>query len=184
MDQDQEIQATLDLMVQTLGKFDADMAAIDVMAARIGKRTTRLIRVVLTVLAGCGAVILFLVADLTGNMSTMIESMNTMYNHFGFMSKNMHTITDSVTHMGQNIQGIPKIADSMKQMNGDVKGMNTSVAGMTHNIQSMEHNIGLIDGGVWEMSRRFNSVTGAVNHMNYNVNQMARPTDMMGPLGW
>ncbi|MBF0399346.1 MAG: hypothetical protein HQL90_01110 [Magnetococcales bacterium] len=184
MNQDEEIQTTVDTVIQTLEKFESEMRLIDVMATKISKRTSRLISVVLTILATSGVIILYLVANLTGNMSTMIESMNTMYNHFGLMSKNMHTITTSVSSMGQNIQGIPAIAGSMQQMNGDVKGMSSSVAGMTRNIKSMEQNIGLIDKGTWEMSGRFVSVTGAVNHMNYDVNQMARPTDMVSPFGW
>ncbi|MEO5339139.1 MAG: hypothetical protein H7837_01280 [Magnetococcus sp. MYC-9] len=184
MDQKQEMQATIDLVTQTIGDFNAEMVEVDRVAAQIGRRTTRLIRMVLSVLAVSGAIILYLVVHLTGNMSTMIESMNTMYSHFGLMSKNMHEITGSVTNMGHNIVGIPSIAKAMQQMNGDVSGMSGSVTRMTLHIQSMERNIGLIDGGVQEMSGRFISVTGSVNRLNYNVNQMARPTDMLGPFGW
>ncbi|MBF0585216.1 MAG: hypothetical protein HQL80_13430 [Magnetococcales bacterium] len=184
MDPEKEMQTTIDTVIETFGKFEAEMSLIDTMATKISKRTNRLIRVVLTILAGSGAMILLMVVNLTDNMSMMIESMNTMYNHFGLMSKNMHAITGSVINMGQNIEGIPAIAGSMQQMNGDVKGMNSSVVSMIHPIQSMEQNIGRINGGVWEMSGRFHSVTGAVNHMNYDVNQMSRPTDMVSPLGW
>lgn len=184
MDQELEIQTTIDTITETLGAFSAEMAAIDKIAHKISRRTTRLIKTVLTILGISSMIILFLVVDLTDNMSKMIESMNTMYTHFGFMSKDMREITASVKNMGQNIDGIPVIAEAMKQMNFDVQGMNASVTGMDKNVQSMERNLVKIDGGVWEMSGRFISVTGAVDHMNYNVNQMSRPTDALSPFNF
>ncbi|NGZ05208.1 MAG: hypothetical protein G8237_02515 [Magnetococcales bacterium] len=183
MNQEQEISTTIHTMTQTLDTFHADMTVMDARSDDIARHTTRLIRMVLTILAGSSAIIMFLLTDLTDSMSAMIENMNTMYSHFGLVSKNMHHITGSVINMGDNIQGIPAIAKSMQHMNKDVKGMNGAVANMNQNIQSMERHIGQIDGGVAEMSGRFVSVTRAVNHMNYNVNQMAKPTDLLGPLG-
>ncbi|MBF0157903.1 MAG: hypothetical protein HQL58_00090 [Magnetococcales bacterium] len=175
---------TIRTVTEILSLFRTEMEEVDAVGIRIRNRTTRLIRVVLTVLAISSSVILFLVADLTGSMTQMIDSMNTMYHHFGYMSNDMSLITVSVKNMGQNIEGIPVIAESMQQMSRDVGGMESSVVGMSQRMQSMERGIAAIDRGVWEMSGRFNSVTRAVSRMNYNVNQMARPTDMMNPMGW
>ncbi|MBF0124935.1 MAG: hypothetical protein HQL60_06340 [Magnetococcales bacterium] len=184
MNRDEETRKTLDIITETFGTFRAEMESVDKIAFKIGRRTTRLIRVVLTILAISSTIVLFLVADLTSSLTQMIDSMNAMYNHFGYMSKDMNDITASVNNMGQNIQGIPVIAEAMKQMNHDVAGMDGAVVGMKDNMQSMEQGIVQIDRGVWEMSGRFNSVTMAVSHMNYNVNQMTRPTNMMNPMGW
>ncbi|MBF0161634.1 MAG: hypothetical protein HQL88_05025 [Magnetococcales bacterium] len=184
LDQDPEMETTLAVVTTTLATFHEQMAAVDKIAGVIGARTTRLIRVVLSVLGVSSIIVIFSVIKLTDDMSKMISSMDAMYTHFGGMSKDMNQITHSVKSMGKNIEGIPTIALAMQRMNGDVKGMQETVVGMSRNVHAMEGNILRIDGGVWEMSGRFNSVTGAVNHLNYNVNQMAKPTDMISPLGW
>ncbi|MEO5330724.1 MAG: hypothetical protein H7839_01765 [Magnetococcus sp. YQC-5] len=184
MDLEQENQTTVDVISGIMNQFNTDMTTLEQAAVKISRNTNRLILASVTVLIICSVIILYLVMNLTNNMNAMIESINILYVRIEHISKNMQRITPTTQNMEQNLQGMQTIANTMRHINGDLTGMNSSVTGMTKNVQSMENNIASINNGVWEIGGRLNSITGAVTHINYNSNQMARPTDMLNPLGW
>ncbi|MEO5364991.1 MAG: hypothetical protein H7831_01260 [Magnetococcus sp. WYHC-3] len=181
---EQELDRSLAEVSHILGKFRADMDAIDVVARKISSKTTRLIKAVLSLLILVSGFIFFQVYTLTMDMTSMLEQMNTMFVHFGGMSSDMKIITTSVNNMGANVQGIPNIADAMKNMNRDVGGMSQSVQGMKGDVESMNADVTRIGQGTSEMAGRFVHVSRAVDHMRYNVNHMATPTDMMNPFNF
>ncbi|HAT49327.1 MAG: hypothetical protein HQL07_17500 [Nitrospirae bacterium] len=174
-----ENDVTLGAVLEVLEGFRSEMEAIDKIAGTIAAKTTRLIRIVFGLLTGVAIVIFFMVNNLTRDMSGMLSEMTVMFEHFGGMSDDMHQITGSVQNMGANIEGIPVIAEAMKSMNQNVGGMKQSVAVMRRDVTGMNADIGNVALDTGEMAGRLVTVTRAVTHMRYNVNQMSRPTEIM-----
>ncbi|MBF0185657.1 MAG: hypothetical protein HQM06_14900 [Magnetococcales bacterium] len=178
------LEQTIQMVSAALGEFRSDMQRIDVSAEKIGQRTNRIIRGAIAILAVAFAYVFFQVVQLTATMVDMIGSLNTMYTRFGGMSEDMNAITKAVVSMGNHVQGMPSIADNMKNMNHSVQGMQKSVFGMKNDMGRMDQQIGMIYADTAQMAGRFANLTQSVSHLNYNVWQMSRPTEMLGPLNW
>lgn len=179
-----ELDDTIQLISEGMHEFRGEMERINVSATKISARTTYIIRGTLVILIFAFGYVFFQVIHLTDTMIEMIGSMNTMYTQFGGMSRDMRGITVSVVSIGGNVTGMPAIAVDMQAMNRDVQGMRQSVKLMTDDIDNMDKEIDFIRGGTQQMAGRFVNVNNSVSHMNYNVRQMSRPTDWLGPLNW
>ncbi|MBF0630517.1 MAG: hypothetical protein HQL89_05955 [Magnetococcales bacterium] len=184
MAKDQELDDAVAIISEAFGSFRAEMEQINTVATKIANKTQWVIRVTMGILILAFSYVFFQVTQVTTNMIDMIGSMDTMLNRFGGMSEDMGYLTNSVQAMGNHIQGMPVIAQDMQRMNRDVAGMRHSVSSMLGEVASMEKNIEFIRLGTYQMADRFVSVNGAVSHMNYNVRQMSRPTNMLGPMNW
>lgn len=184
MANDPEMDDAALIISEAFGSFREEMEQINRVASQIANKTQLFIRVTLGILIVAFAYVFFQVTQVTTNMLDMIGSMDTMLNRFGGMSEDMGHLTDAVQSMGDNIQGMPVIAQDMQRMNQDVAGMQHSVAAMLGDVASMDKNVDFIRFSTYQMANRFVSVNGAVSHMNYNVRQMSRPTDMFGPMNW
>lgn len=184
MTNDHEMNDAVAIISAAFGSFKAEMVQIDAFAAKIAQRTQWFIRVTMSVLVVAFAYVFFQVTQVTTNMADLIGSMDTMLNRFGGMSEDMGYLTTAVQSMGENIQGMPVIAQDMKRMNQDVAGMRHSVTTMLGDVIGMDKNVDTIRLGIHQMAVRFVNVNGAVSHMNYNVRQMSRPTNMLGPMNW
>lgn len=184
MTNNHEMDDAVAIISEAFGSFKAEMAQIDVVATKIAQRTQWFIRVTMSILVVAFAYVFFQVTQVTTNMVDMIGSMDTMLNRFGGMSEDMGYLTAAVQSMGGNIQGMPIIAQDMKRMNQDVAGMQHSVTAMLGDVIGMDKNVDTIRFSTYQMANRFVNVNGAVSHMNYNVRQMSRPTNMFGPMNW
>ncbi|MBF0097596.1 MAG: hypothetical protein HQM04_13835 [Magnetococcales bacterium] len=175
---------TIQILSSALQEFRDDMERVDRVAGKISQRTNRVIRGAIVILVLAFSYVFVQVIQLTSTMVDMIGSMNTMYTRFGGMSEDMRQITQSVLSMGNNVQGMPQIAVYMKNMNQSVQGMQGSVLRMKEDVGRMDQEIGVINRDTYQMAVRFNNLTNSVSHLNHNVRQMSRPTDLLGPLNW
>ncbi|MBF0139377.1 MAG: hypothetical protein HQL74_03745 [Magnetococcales bacterium] len=184
MANEHEMDDAIGIISETFGTFRAEMEQVNRVASKIAKKTQWFIRITMGIIAVAFAYVFFQVTQVTTNMVDMIGSMDTMLNRFGGMSEDMGHLTAAVQSMGDNIQGMPVIAQDMQRMNQDVAGMQNSVSAMLADVTSMDKNVDTIRLSTYQMADRFVSVNGAVSHMNYNVWQMSRPTNMFGPMNW
>ena len=166
---------TLLLLTEEMGQFRAEMETIDKVASRIASKTTRIIKVVMMMLAVASLVLIFLVYSMSNYLGVMLNHLDNMYAEFGIMSENMQMITGSVDNIGSNITGMPVIADNMQGMSTDLKGVVGSVQAIKHEMSGMENNTGKMGVNTKEMAHRFDNLNRAVNHIGYNVNQMGKP---------
>lgn len=159
--------------------FRVEMETIDRLSHKIGRKTSRIIRVVLGLLGVVSIYLVFLTFNMGRDLSAMIDSLDAMYIEFGSMSSEMSQITAHVANMGNNIQGMPAIAEDMRHLNADVGDMLVSVEIMNRDMGGMDANMHEVSANTTEMSYRFYNVQQAVNMMQYDVYQMLRPIDMM-----
>jgi hypothetical protein len=176
MDIDKE---TVTLLYETAAKFESDMARFSQRGEKIAKRTMVIVKSVLGLVGVSAVVIFLLIGGLSESIKVAISNMVDMYQRFGLMSQDMASMTASVTHITENVGGMPVISDRMRTMNSNVLGMRDSVHGMTGNIVRMDADVAVLDFGVQEMTRRFGHLNFTVGTMTSNVNQMARPARAM-----
>jgi hypothetical protein len=166
---------TLVLLMDEMAKFRADMENIDTAAVKIAASTSRIIRVVLALLGALSLYLVYLVFSMASHLAVMLGHLANMYAQFGFMSDDMHVITQSVESIGGNITGMPVIAGNMNVMSMDMLEMVNSVGVINNEMLRMESSTGVIGVNTGEMAIRFNNLNRAVNHIGYNVNQMGKP---------
>lgn len=174
----------IDFFHRTVSDLDARMAEENRIGARIARRTTRIIRGVLFLLAIVAAVVLYLIQDLAQDMRAMTQNMVGMYEHFADVSRDMKTITGSVTQMNVNVRSLPPMKERMVLMGRDMDRMNQNVQSMERDVTVMDQNLAIINGGVGEMAGRFELLTRTTQGMGYNVNQMSQPVTTMDPFGF
>jgi hypothetical protein len=110
---------TLELLMDEMAKFRADMENIDAAAVKIGANTSRIIKVVLAVLAALSLYLAYLVFSMASYLAVMLGHLDSMYSQFGFMSDDMRLIAQSVRNMGENITVMPDIEKNMRVMRAD-----------------------------------------------------------------
>lgn len=172
-------ETPVDIIVEGMEVFRAEMEAIDRLSTKIGAKTSRIIRVVLGLLGIISLYLIVLTFNMSRDLTAMIDSLDHMYVEFGSMSSEMRQITAHVQSMGGNVQGMPYIADNMKNLNTSVGEMLVSVENVNHNMGAMDTNVGYVSQGTSEMAYRFYNVQHAVNMMQYDVYNLLRPMDMM-----
>ncbi|PCI40519.1 MAG: hypothetical protein COB46_06710 [Rhodospirillaceae bacterium] len=159
--------------------FRVEMEMIDSLSHKIGHKTTRIIRIVLGLLSVISIYLIILTFTMGRDLTLMIDSLDAMYLEFGSMSSAMRDITANVQNMGTSIQGMPTIAQNMQHLNADVGDMLVSVEIMNQDMAGMDSNMSVVGTSTTEMSHRFNNVQRSVNMMQYDVNQMLKPLDIM-----
>lgn len=147
----------------------------------IAGRTNRIIKTAIIVIAIAIIYMLYLIWDLSGDIILLSNNMIDMYQQFGKMTTHVTSMTKSVTKMGDHTDTIPEIAQDMKDMNRRVAGMQHSVTAMDQSVTQMDRDMYLVTTNVQEMTARFGTMTGSVQGMGWNVNQMRQPTDMLPP---
>ncbi|MBF0610507.1 MAG: hypothetical protein G8345_11035 [Magnetococcales bacterium] len=164
---------------EMVDRIRKDAETENAIGARIAKRTNLIASTVLILLALSGILLLVMVKSLTSDFLALLHHMDVMYEHFVIMSDNMESITRQITQINQHVTGIPEIANNMIQMNRDVASMHGNMNHINATMAAMENSVANMTGMTSEMAGRFGNVNSTVQGMGYNVNQMARPTDMM-----
>jgi len=80
--------------------FRVEMETIDRLSHKIGRKTSRIIRVVLGLLGVVSLYLVVLTFNMGQDLSAMIGSLDAMYIEFGSMSSEMNQITTHVANMG------------------------------------------------------------------------------------
>ena len=159
--------------------FRVEMETIDRISRKISGKTSRMIRVVLVFLSVISIYLVYLTYSMSQDLSAMIGSLDEMYVEFGSMSAEMGQITAHVKSMGQNVHGLPSIAQNMQYLNLDVSDMQVSLDGVSQDMQAVDTNVGYIGNGTSEMSYRFANVQRTVKVMEYDIHNMLRPMSIM-----
>lgn len=120
-----------------------------------------------------------MIFQMSNSMNAMTTHLENMYASFGTMSQDMHEITRTVDAMDKNIYGLPVIADSMGQMDGNVGSMTGSVNSINLSITGMDRN--MVNSNMHQMTGRLYNMNRSVNSMGYDVNEMAAPMNS-GPM--
>ena len=169
--------AIADAMIQ----FHDEMSNYDVIGTRIAARTNFILRSVFTILFISSIYLVYMIFQMSSNMSIMTGNLESMYGRFGSMSQDMREITRMVDSMGNSISGIPAIAVSMVEMNEYVGAMNGSVQGMNTSMIAIDNDMAWIDLNMRDMTGRMSNMNRAVNSMSYDVNEMSQPMNS-GPM--
>jgi len=166
-------------LYESMVRFEQEMITYSEVGQHIAKRTVKIVRSVIILLAIITVIIFVLISNLTNNMVSAIGNMVYMYERFGMMSENMKSITEAVISIGHNVEGIPTIAHEMVAMDQAVTGMAGDVTMMKTSIARMDDTVSVLGTNVQEMANRFESINHSVYVMRYNVNRMSSP--LMGP---
>lgn len=168
-------------VLEATAAIDKDMESLSLRGARIASSTTWIIRGVVVMIVVSVFYMLYLTLQLREGMVSLAEDMVQMYSQFGTMTQHVNGITASVIEMGGHTSNIPPIAEDMKTMSHNVGGMRTSVENMDNAVAKMDTDMYQVTTNVHEMSVRFGQMTGSVQGMGWNVNQMRQPTDILPP---
>ena len=150
----------------------------------IARRTVRIIRGVLLLLAILAVINLYMIQDLAQAMLDMISTMDRMQQHFAAVDRDMRTITQSVLGMNEQVRSLPPMKDYLVLMNQDMANMNHDVRFMDQNLANMDQHVATITNGVGEMAGRFELLNQTTRGMGYNVNQMSQPVRTLDPFGF
>jgi len=168
-------------IASSMVKFRSDMEHFDVAGTRIANRTRFILRAVFATLTLSSIYLVFMIYQMANHMVIMTDHLESMYSRFGSMSQDMREITGLVDSMGKSISGIPEIAQSMVEMNGDVGAMTGSVFDMNTSLTTIDYDMVRINTDMQEMTARLSNMNRAVNWMSNDVNEMAAPMNS-GPM--
>ncbi|MFZ1537548.1 MAG: hypothetical protein WAT23_09210 [Chromatiaceae bacterium] len=174
----------IEVFHRTVTQVDSQMSDENRIGTRIARRTVRIIRGVLLLLAILAAINLYLIQDLAQAMLDMTSTMDRMQHHFATVDRNMRTITHSVLGMNEQVRSLPPMKDYLVLMNQDMASMNRDVLFMDQNLATMDQHIATITNGVGEMAGRFELLNHTTQGMGYNVNQMSQPVRTLDPFGF
>jgi len=168
-------------IADTMHEFRNQMEYYDEVGTRIASRTSFIMKAVFAILIISSIYLLYMIFQMSSNMTIMTSRLESMYGRFGTMAGDMREIAILVESMGNSISGISTIADSMKKMDQHVSAMRGSVVGMNTSMTAIDNDMALINRNMNEMTGRMAGMSRAVNSMSYDVNEMAEPMNS-GPM--
>lgn len=174
----------IDVFHRAVTEVDNRMTEENNIGTRIARRTARIIRGVLLLLAILAVINLYLIQDLARAMLDMTGTMDRMQQHFAAVDRDMGTITQSVLGMNELVRSLPPMKDYLVLMNQDMANMNQDVLFMDQNLATMDQHVATITNGVGEMAGRFELLNQTTQGMGYNVNQMSQPVRTLDPFGF
>lgn len=172
-----EKRDTVSMVSEMMLEFREEMETFNSVGTRIAAQTRLIMRVVFGALALSSLYLGFMIYHMSNNMSAMTAHLIDMYSNFGVMSKNMSQITQSVGLMNKSIIGMPVIADSMIQIDGDVRAMNGSVFEMNKSISNIDGEMVRINLNMQDMTIGLVNMNRAVYSMSNDVNEMQAPVN-------
>jgi len=168
-------------IADTMLEFRTEMDYYNGVGTGIARRTSSIIKTVFAILGLSSIYLLFMIYQMSSNMTIMTTHLESMYGRFGTMAGDMREIASLVDSMGNNISGMSMIADSMTEMDQYVSAMRGSVDGMNTSMTAIDNYMTWINGNMNEMTGRMAGMSHAVNSMSYDVNDMAKPMNS-GPM--
>ena len=168
-------------IADTMTEFRSEMEHFDGLGTKIASRTRFIMKSVFATLVISSIYLLYMIFQMSSNMTIMTTHLESMYGRFGSMSGDMREITRMVDLMGNSISGISTIADSMTEMDRHVSAMSGSVDGMNSSMTAIDNDMAWINSNMHEMTGRMAGMSRAVNSMSYDVNEMAAPMNS-GPM--
>lgn len=178
---DEKTQDVFEIIAGTMNEFREEMEYYDGVGTKIAARTRFIMRIVFITLTMSSIYLVFMIYQMSNNMTAMTTHLEDMYSSFGTMSKDMHEITRMVDSMDKSISGVPVIAESMNQINGNVRVMTGSVYEINKSITAIDNDMLSINSNMQEMTGRLYNMNRSVNLMSYDVNEMAAPMNS-GPM--
>jgi len=167
------------LIGESMEVFRIEMETINRLSQKISGKTTRIIKIILSLLTVVSIILVMLTFSMSRDLSGMITSLDDMYVEFGSMSDEMGQITTHVTSMGQNVQGMSSIAGNMQHLNKDVGEMQGALSDVNASMGAIDTNVGRISGGTSEMAFRFQNVKNIIKVMGNDIRSMLRPLTAM-----
>lgn len=180
-DPDEKPGDAFQVIADTMFEFRNEMEYHDDVGVRVAGRTRFIIKTVFSILLVSSAYLLYMIFQMSSNMTIMTNHLESMYGRFGTMSEDMREIAGLVDSMGNSISGISMIAGSMTEMDQYVSEMRGSVDGMNTSMTDIDNYMAWINGNMGEMTGRMAGMSSAVNSMSYDVNEMAKPMNS-GPM--
>jgi hypothetical protein len=168
-------------IANTMLEFRNKMDFYNDMGTGIARRTSFVIKTVFAILIISSIYLLYMIFQMSSNMTIMTTHLESMYGRFGTMAGDMREIASLVDSMGNSISGISTIAVSMTEMDHYVSAMRGSVDGMNTSMIAINNYMIWINGNMNEMIDRMAGMSHAVNSMSYDVNDMAKPMNS-GPM--
>lgn len=166
-----------DIIVDKMTEFRSEMEYYDEIGLRIANKTRFIMRVVFFTLIISLIFLVYMIYQMSNNMTVMTSHLEDMYSNFGIMSQEMHAITHTVDSMGRNVTGMPVIAQSMASMRKDVRAMNHSLNLMNQSVHGMDSDVFKINSSMQKMNWSLYNMNQSVYRMGYDVNEMSQPAD-------
>lgn len=174
----------IEVFHRTVTQVDNQMSEENRIGTVIARRTVRIIRGILLLLAILAVINLYLIKDLSQAMLDMTSTMDQMHHHFASVDRDMRTITQSVLNMNEQVRSLPPMKDDLVLMNQDMTRMRHDVNFMDQSLGTMDQHVATITNGVGEMAGRFELLNQTTLGMGYNVNQMTQPVRTLDPFGF
>ncbi len=160
---------------EAMTDFEQRMRSFNEKSLHISRRTTLMIRA----FYGLALLVMLYGIYFTYEISTEAEqlagAMAHMYEYFGVMAEDMQVMAGSVENIGNNVSGIPLIAQSMVQMSADMSRMTDHVQQMEGDVSRMDRNMSTITVNVRDMTNRLGAMNHNVDYMRHNIDQMSTP---------
>lgn len=172
-----------DVLHRAVSEADARMTEENRIGTRIAARTQRIIRAVVLLLVIAAVINLYLIQDLARGMLSMTANMESMYDNFSRVSRDMHAVTAAVVTMNDQVHSLPHLREDMVFINQDMTRITQYVQTMDGDLAAMDQHVATITNGVSEMAWRFDQLIQTTQGMGYNVNQMSQPVRTLDPFG-
>ena len=178
-----DTRTLIEVLHRTVSTADARMTEENRIGIRIAARTQRIIRGVVLLLVIAAAINLYLIQDLAGGMQSMTANMESMYDNFSRVSRDMHDITATVMAMNDQVRSLPPMREDMVLISQDMTRINQDVQTIDGDLAGMDQHVATITNGVSEMAWRFDQLIQTTQGMGYHVNQMSQPVRTLDPFG-
>jgi hypothetical protein len=169
------------VIADTMLEFHNEMKYYDGVGTRIASRTRVIMKTVFAILVVSSIYLLYMIFQMSSNMTIMTTHLESMYGRFGTMAGDMREIARLVDSMGKSISGISTIADSMTEMDQYVSAMRGSMDGMNTSMTAIDNDMTWINRSMNEMTGRMAGMNRAVNSMSHDTNEIAKPMNS-GPM--
>lgn len=178
-----DTRALIEVLHRTVTDVDAQMTEENRIGIRIAGRTQWIIRAVFLILIVASVINLYLIQDLARGMLSMTASMESMYDNFSRVSKDMRAITAAVVTMNERVRSLPPMREDLVLINRDMVGIGQDMRTMDGDMAGMNQHVANITNGVNEMAWRFDQLILTTQGMGHTVNQMSQPVRTLDPLG-
>lgn len=174
-----------DIVSSTMNDFLRSMELQSELSARIGKRTTQIIRYGLASVMILAAAMFYLISTLTTDFENITRYMDTMSGSMQNIDSNINSVAGNLVSVEKTLLNIGQSVSVMKNMDQTMAGLNGNTGKMSTDLEMMVQQLSGVRKDVNSMSRNFAILNYNVNGMSINVqrmsgsvNKMSRPMDM------
>jgi methyl-accepting chemotaxis protein len=135
---------------------------------------------------GVGAIlVIFILSEfilLNKAISRSLDSMSVINNQVGELRITMHKITGSMVNMGDDIEYLQSISNSVNQLTKTTYKINNHMAELDQQTITLSKNAHYINLHTENIEKNFSQINQSLGNISYSVNQVVKPIKQFMPI--